>query len=104
MRVLAQVHAHIPARIDPQSGVRRNVGTPDSVQVLAILADGSRATYHFSGVARYGQSMDIRLFGTDGMIHYDLMQDRIFAAGKKLVGKEPGRPSCKRFPYRRTRR
>src|SRR5262249_35120749 len=33
-RVTAQVHAFIPSRIDPQSGVRRPVGTPDSVQVL----------------------------------------------------------------------
>jgi len=34
LRVLAQVHAFLPTRIDPQSGVRRRVGTPDSVQVL----------------------------------------------------------------------
>ena len=50
VRVLAQVHAFIAARIDPQSGVRRPVGTPDSVQVLAVLANGARAIYHFSGV------------------------------------------------------
>ena len=30
--------------------------------------------------------MDIRLYGTEGVIHYDLLQDRIFAAGKKLAG------------------
>ncbi len=30
--VEAQVHAHLATRIDPQSGVRRTVGTPDSVQ------------------------------------------------------------------------
>ena len=79
--------------MSPHASIRRaacagNVGTPDSVQALAILADGSRATYHFSGVTRYGQSMDIHLFGTDGTIHYDFLKDRIFAAGKKLVGKE----------------
>src|SRR5262245_24898981 len=33
LRVMAQVHAHVPTRIDPASGVRRPVGTPDSVQV-----------------------------------------------------------------------
>src|SRR5262249_20192332 len=42
VRVLAQIHAFLPSRIDPQSGVRRPVGTPDSVQVLAVLANGAR--------------------------------------------------------------
>ena len=73
MRVLAQIHAHIPARIDPQSGVRRNVGTPDSIQVAAVLSDGARASYHFSAVTHYGQSMSIYLYGTQGAIHYDLL-------------------------------
>ncbi len=50
VRVLAQVHAFIPTRIDPESGIRRDVGTPDSVQVLAILSNGARAVYHLSGV------------------------------------------------------
>jgi predicted dehydrogenase len=83
IRVLAQVHAHIPSRIDPQSGVRRGVGTPDSVQVLAILKDGARAIYHFSGVTAFGQSVAIHLYGTEGTIHYDLLNDRIFGATKK---------------------
>ena len=30
VRVSSQVHAFIPSRIDPESGVRRPVGTPDS--------------------------------------------------------------------------
>ena len=50
VRVLAQVHAFIPTRIDPESGVRRPVGTPDSVQVLAVLATALARVYHFSGV------------------------------------------------------
>src|SRR5262245_33832675 len=37
VRVLAQVHAFTPSRIDPEGGVRRRVGTPDSVQVLGVL-------------------------------------------------------------------
>ncbi len=84
VRVQAQVHAHIPSRIDPESGVRRPVGTPDSVQVLAVLADGARASYHFSGAARYGPTMSIHLYGTEGVLHYDLLQDRILGAGKHL--------------------
>ena len=41
VQVLAQVHAFIASRIDPQSGVRRAVGTPDSVQALAVLENGA---------------------------------------------------------------
>src|SRR5262245_12814018 len=35
VRVMAQVHAFIPSRIDPESGVRRAVRTPDSLHALA---------------------------------------------------------------------
>lgn len=87
VRVLAQVHAHIPSRIDPESGVRRTVSTPDSVQALAILEDGTRASYHFSGVTPYGQSMSVWLRGTAGVLHYDLLNDRLFGASKQ-TGKE----------------
>ncbi len=83
VRVLAQVHAHIPSRIDPQSGVRRNVGTPDSVQVLTVLEDGARASYHFSGAATFGQAMGIHLYGTHGALRYDLLTDRIEGASKR---------------------
>jgi predicted dehydrogenase len=76
--VLAQTHAFIPTRTDPESGVQRYVGTPDSVQVLTILANGARASYHFSGVTRFGQQMGITLLGTEGALHYDLLSDRIY--------------------------
>lgn len=83
VRVLAQVHAFIPTRIDPQSGVRRPVGTPDSVQVLAVLENGARAVYHFSGVLPYGQGSGIRLYGTEGVLYYDLSADRIYGANRQ---------------------
>jgi predicted dehydrogenase len=90
-RVLAQVHAFIPSRIDPESGVRRAVGTPDSVQVLAILQNGARAMFHLSGVTSYGQRMSIRLYGSEGMLHYDISKDRLFGASKRsaVQGGEP---------------
>jgi predicted dehydrogenase len=78
--VMAQTQAFIPTRIDPESGVQRHVGTPDSVQVLAVLENGARATYHFSGVTRFGQQMGITLFGTEGALHYDLLSDRLYGA------------------------
>lgn len=85
IRVLAQVQAHIASRIDPQSGVRRPVGSPDSVQVLAVLANGARASYHLSGATPFGQAMEIQLFGSDGVLVYDLLQDRIRGTNMKHV-------------------
>jgi predicted dehydrogenase len=83
VRVLAQLHAFIPTRIDPESGVRRPVGTPDSVGVLAVLQNGARAVYQLSGVTPYGQELSIRLFGSEGMLHYDLANDRLFGGSKQ---------------------
>ena len=82
VRVLAQAHAFIPERVDAGSGLRRPVGTPDSVQVLSVLENGARAVYQFSGVTPMGQQMSIRLFGSAGMLHYDLLTDRIFGTQK----------------------
>jgi predicted dehydrogenase len=82
VRVLAQAHAFIPTRLDPESGVRRPVGTPDSVQVLAVLENGARVVYHFSGVLPFGQSAGITLYGSNGVLHYDLTIDRIRGASR----------------------
>jgi predicted dehydrogenase len=89
VRVLAQVHAHVPARIDPESGVRRPVGTPDSIQVLSVLADGARATYHCSGATPFGQGMEIQLLGSTGALIYDLQSDRIRGASRSAG--QPGK-------------
>jgi predicted dehydrogenase len=83
VQVMAQVHAFIPSRIDPESGVRRPVGTPDSVQVLAVLENGARAVYHFSGVTPFGQGAGITLYGTHGVLHYDLTNDTIRGASRR---------------------
>lgn len=88
VQVMAQVEAFIPSRIDPESGVRQPVGTPDSVQVLAVLESGARATYQFSGVTPFGQTTSIQLFGTRGAIVYDLLEDRILGATAAKQGAE----------------
>jgi predicted dehydrogenase len=80
VRVLAQTHAFTPVRIDPGTDQPRPVGTPDCVQVLAILANGARATYHVSGVSSFGQDLSITLSGTKGMLHYDLVNERLRGA------------------------
>jgi predicted dehydrogenase len=82
VRVLAQAHAFVPTRIDPESGARRPVGTPDSVQVLAVLENGARAVYQFSGVLPFGQSMGVWLYGSEGVLHYDFAADRLRGASR----------------------
>jgi predicted dehydrogenase len=86
VRVLAQAHAFIGSRIDPASGARRAVGTPDSVQVLATLVGGARAVYHLSGVAPYGEEAGIVLYGSEGVLHYDLGADRLYGASRRRGG------------------
>src|SRR5581483_11493163 len=77
-----QAHAFIPTRIDPESGVRRPVGTPDCVQVLTILENGARGLYEFSGVTTFSQGMGVWLYGTDGVLHYDMSHERMRGASK----------------------
>jgi predicted dehydrogenase len=89
VRVLAQAHAFIPTRIDPESGARRPVGTPDSVQVLTVLPGGARGVYQLSGVTPFGQEASIRLYGSEGVLHYDILADRIFGSSRTRRG-QPG--------------
>ena len=87
VRVSAQVNAFIPTRIDPQGCVRRRVGTPDSVQALAVLESGARVVYQLSGVTPVGGGMSIRLLGSEGLLHYDLEADRLMGLTKsELAG------------------
>jgi predicted dehydrogenase len=98
VRVMGQVHAFIPSRIDPASGVRRPVGTPDSAQVLAVLQNGARAVYQFSGVTPFGQGSSIHLYGSEGVLHYDLTGERIFAASRRHGTSAGGRETLQEIP------
>jgi predicted dehydrogenase len=89
VRVLAQAHAFTATRIDPTSGVRRPVGTPDSVQVLTELPGGARGCYQFSAVTPYGQEGRVVLMGTAGVLCYDLLADRLLGASR-TQGAAPG--------------
>jgi predicted dehydrogenase len=82
-RVLARVHAFIAERIDPASGVRRRVGTPDSVQVLTELPGGAAGVYQFSGVTSFGQGSSITIYGSDGVLEYDLDADRVRGVSRR---------------------
>jgi predicted dehydrogenase len=80
--VLARARAFIPERIDPASGVRRPVGTPDSVQVLTSLPGGGAGVYQCSGVTPFGQEIAITIYGSDGVLHYNLVADRLHGANR----------------------
>jgi predicted dehydrogenase len=98
VQVIAQVHAFVTKRIDPESGVHRAVGTPDSVQALTVLENGARGLYQVSGVMPFDQGMGIELYGTEGVLHYDFAADRIRGArgpGKALALQEISIPAEK---------
>jgi predicted dehydrogenase len=81
VRVMAQVHAFTPERVDPATGMSVRVGTPDSVQVLATLEGGAAAVYHISGVTRFGPGSQIHFYGSEGTLKYELApQDRLWGA------------------------
>lgn len=83
VQVMAQHHAFIPTRIDPQGGVRRPVGTPDSVQVLSILKDDTSCTYHFSAATPFGRGHGVEMFGTEGVLVYDPETDQMWGANRE---------------------
>ncbi|MFO0807297.1 MAG: Gfo/Idh/MocA family oxidoreductase [Gemmataceae bacterium] len=76
-RVAAEARAAIPMRVDP-AGIRRQVGTPDIVHVIASNDDGVSTTYQLSGVTRFGGGMWIKLYGSEGFLHYDLATDQLY--------------------------
>ncbi len=78
VRVLAQSHAFVPERVDPECGLLRRVETPDSVQVLIIYENGVHGVYHLSGVAPFGGGTTLTLFGSRGALRYDFDHDRIY--------------------------
>lgn len=80
-RVFAQARACTTHRPDAETSLLRKVGTPDSVQVLATLADGAAAIYHVSGVTRFGPGMQVHLYGSEGTLRLELTPtERLFAA------------------------
>ena len=92
VRVMAQVQAFTPERLDPATGVRRRVGTPDSVHVLAAFADGSQGVYHVSSAIHHGPGHQIHLYGSEGTLKLELApQERIWGARR-------GEPGLKELP------
>lgn len=81
VRVMAQARAFTGERLDPVTGTMHTVGTPDSVQVLALSADGVQMIYHVSGVTRFGPGSQIHLYGSEGTLKIELApHERILGA------------------------
>ncbi|MFL5340124.1 MAG: Gfo/Idh/MocA family protein [Gemmataceae bacterium] len=81
-RVVAQTNAFISQRAASPGGVHRPVGTPDSVQALTQLSTGARGVYQFSGVTPFGQGSGVCLYGSQGTLHYDFTNDRLYGTQK----------------------
>ncbi len=89
--VLAQSALFVPRRRDPESGLMQDVDIPDSVSVLARMADGANAVYHLSGHAHFGGPSRIEAYGSAGTLVYDLGSDTILGgkAGQKELRPVP---------------
>lgn len=92
VRVLSQVAAFTAQRFDSATGTRLNVGSPDSVQVLATLADGASAVYHVSGVTRFGPGAQIHLYGSEGTLKIELTPK------ERILGGRVGESELKEIP------
>lgn len=76
-RVSAIVKTHTPMRVDPETGEPCSVRIAESLAISAELANGAVGSYRFSGVTRFPPHNAIRLYGTEGSLHYDLDTDEI---------------------------
>ena len=66
-----------------------NKRTPNSIIVGAILNNGATASYHFSGVINQNQHSYIELYGSDGVLIYDITTDSIHGAQSNQTELEP---------------
>jgi predicted dehydrogenase len=81
MRVLAQTQTFVTERLDPATGARAPVGTPDSLHLLTEIPGGARGIYHLSGALHHGPGMQIHLYGSEGTLKYSFDgEDRLVGA------------------------
>ena len=79
-RVSGQLTTHIRHRRRPGHTEIVPVTVPDSVAVLAQMANGAQAVMHFSGVTRFGGENRIEVYGSEGTMVYYPDTHRIMAA------------------------
>jgi predicted dehydrogenase len=71
-RVTAQAKVFVDQRVDPETGGEVPVVIPDSIGVLAELANGARATYVFSAVAPGAPRASISVYGSEGALLWEM--------------------------------
>jgi predicted dehydrogenase len=89
-RVMADARVFVDKRVDPDAGREMAVGIPDSVTIAAEMANGARGSYVISAVAPVAQRASITVYGTEGVIAWE-MGDRMSVAktGGQLETREP---------------
>jgi predicted dehydrogenase len=88
-KVAAVTRVHTPTRRDPSTGEQVPVRIAESVTIAAELENGAAASYHFSGVARWGPEERIDLIGTRGWLSYDWSRDEVRGATGDMKQAEP---------------
>lgn len=88
-RVTANAKVFVGRRIDPETGQEVEVVIPDSIGVLAEMANGARATYVFSAVAPGAPRASIAVYGTEGALWWEADQLRVSKAGGPFEPREP---------------
>lgn len=89
--VVAETSIFIARRSNQTTGRMDDVETPDSVAVVARMANRAQCLYHVSGAARHGGGMRLEVYGTAGTVHYDLERDTILygSAGDTQLAELP---------------
>jgi predicted dehydrogenase len=76
-RVMAMTRVNVKRRKSLQ-GILQAVGVPDHVDVIAEMACGAQAHLQFSAVTGLARGGEIWLYGRDGTLRYDAVQDKVY--------------------------
>lgn len=97
-RVLARAKVAAPLRRDPENDVLRAVRIPDHLEILADMAAGAVARMQFSAVTGLAPAAGVWLFGSEGTLHYDHGQGKLFGGrrGESSLSEIPIAPEKRR--------
>jgi predicted dehydrogenase len=76
-QVMAMTQVNVKRRKSPQGNLHA-VAVPDHVNVLAEMACGAQAHLQFSAVTGLARGGEIWLFGRDGTLRYDAVEDKVY--------------------------
>ena len=86
-------------RKDPETGQMCEVKVPESVTIAGQLANGAQYQWIFTGVTAFAPGDAIELYGTKGVLRYDVPTHKISMGkvdpGKRVRPGQPGQPGEK---------